>query len=491
LSKSIIGLGADTLVYGVGSALTRAIGLLLLPFFTHFVSPSDFGVLAMLGILGMVLQPVFGLGVSASLGPVYYNCVDEQAKGAAVWTGFSISALSSLVLVLVAWAMPRELCNLIHLPLENAHLISLSLTGIALGIMSIPLSLQAQFERRARLYVGINVASVIVTMFVTAVSVGRLKMGASGMVMGQLAGNAASFLAFAVWALARPWLYGVSWRYAKEILAIGIPLIPSFAFLFVIMYLNRYILEWVRGLSEVGVYSVGFSLGMGICVVTSAVASAWYPYFMQYKDRQKEAEVVFGKVFLYVMLGIGSLCLAFAFAGRPAVILLTPNAFHGASLVVGLIALANLLQILFNLLLPGIYFNDNVRWLSIIQGAAAAISLPVNYLMIDAWGGLGAAAGVVAGNLLMLLALVAWNYRSRNHYLAPIYDWERMFKFCGMAIFLLMVWLATPVWSFFIELGKAVLLMLALVIFLWNLLNAYEKEALRKLLPQRRSGSYE
>lgn len=81
MKQQILNLGKDSLIYGVGSVVTRFIGLLTLPIFTAYLTPEEYGVLAMLGLLTMVAQPVFSLGLAAAMGPSYFrsdcplNCI--------------------------------------------------------------------------------------------------------------------------------------------------------------------------------------------------------------------------------------------------------------------------------------------------------------------------------------------------------------------------------------------------------------------------------
>ena len=45
MKQQILSLGKDSLIYGVGSVIIRFTGLLLLPLFTAYLSPEEFGVL--------------------------------------------------------------------------------------------------------------------------------------------------------------------------------------------------------------------------------------------------------------------------------------------------------------------------------------------------------------------------------------------------------------------------------------------------------------
>ena len=73
MRQVILSLAKDSMVYGVGSVITRFIVLITLPLFTTYLKPEEYGVLAMLAILTMLAQPVFSLGLSAAMGPSYFE----------------------------------------------------------------------------------------------------------------------------------------------------------------------------------------------------------------------------------------------------------------------------------------------------------------------------------------------------------------------------------------------------------------------------------
>lgn len=481
IKASIGSLGRDSLTYGLGSAVTRSVGLLLLPIFTKYVSTQEFGVLAMLGILGMVAQPIFSLGLSAAMGPCYFEGNDAQAKLGAVGTTFVLSLIGGGTLLLLAWGAQKQVVSLVRLPIDYANLAGLSLTACAFSIFSVPFSQQIQFEKQAVLYVWISVSSVLITMVSSVVGVVFLQLGAKGMVIGQLAGNISNFVLFylASHRIGRPQF---NRSLLPKLLSLGLPLVPSFAFLFLIMHGNRYLLEWKMGLEAVGVYSVGFSIGVGISVLTSAIASAWYPFFMGFMNRVDEAGLLFGRIITYYVFGVGAFCLFFIFAARPGVMVLTNKEFYDAIVVVGLIAVAHYVQTMFNLLLPGIYFNKEVGFSSFIQAISAALSVPVSYVFVVNFGIIGAATGVVFGNVFMVVILFVWNILNREKYPEILFEWKRLASFFVSALVLIFSYTCLPVLSLGGEILKTIFYLLFVILLLLFIINKEERNVLHNFL---------
>ena len=59
----------QTAIYGIGELLPRAIGLVLLPLYANFLEPADYGLLAVLDMIGVY----FGIVVNAGFSSTEFN----------------------------------------------------------------------------------------------------------------------------------------------------------------------------------------------------------------------------------------------------------------------------------------------------------------------------------------------------------------------------------------------------------------------------------
>jgi len=479
MKQQILSLGKDSLIYGVGSVVTRFIGLLTLPLFTAYLTPDEYGVLAMLALLTMVVQPIFSLGLGAAMGPRYFEQDDIQNKSTVVWTMLLIHTISSAFLIVIGWTYPAPIAKLVRLSSEHSLLIGLSLTGCAFTIMATAITARVQFEKQAKLYVVVTLITALTAIVVSILTVVYLGWGVKGMVIGQLSGNVITLLAFLFIAL-RDTKLVINGVMAKELIRQGLPLIPSFGFVFVIMHGNKYILEWSLGLDAVGVYSVGFNLGMTMSIITGGISTAWFPFFLRYINRQTEAEEIFPKVFTYYVLGVGLLALFYFIFAKIVVLTLTHEAYHSAHHLIGFVAIANFSQTLFGFFLPGLYFNKEVKYVSVVQGIAALLSLPLNYYLIIETGVWGAAIGLAMSNMLMATLMYGWNVINKSRYPRVNYEWVRVFGFFAMAcgIYAVNEYFSATVMVY--EVAKSVALAASAVILTFLLLNRSERTLLVK-----------
>ena len=67
-------------IYGLGDVATSIVSLLLLPVYTRFLTPSDYGVIAMLLTVEAGGKIIFRWGVDTAFIRLYYDCADQKAR---------------------------------------------------------------------------------------------------------------------------------------------------------------------------------------------------------------------------------------------------------------------------------------------------------------------------------------------------------------------------------------------------------------------------
>jgi O-antigen/teichoic acid export membrane protein len=473
-------LAKGTLIYGTGGILSRFIGFLLLPVFTSYLTPAEFGISSMLGFISFLLTPVFSLGLGAAMGICYFEKDDQWRRETTIWTVSTILGMSVSALAILGVVFSREISLLVFRTPQCRYLVTVSVMSTCLNILSTPFMLYFQFEDKAKTFVTLATLSALIGTGLNVLMVVVLEKGIEGFIESGLMAQAVTFLAFLL-----PVIAVVRYRFSRTlaygILKLGIPLIPSFVFLFVIQQGNKYILQWFKGLETVGIYSIGFNLGVMMNLIVGGFTTAWMPYFMWFINKWDEARILFGRVLTYYAFSFGGLSLLFYITARPVVMIMTKSPFHEAYKVVGLSATAQFLTGVFSIFLPAIYFAKDVKYVTLIQGVSAFLAVAFNLLLILWMGMLGSAIGLVLGILLMSILQHAWNLKRKSFYLNVQYEWNRILWFSVFYLGYIIIMLLKPNFSLIIELLISGSTIAILPICLYVLLNNGEREVVRKI----------
>ena len=87
-------------VYGLGDVATSLISLLLLPVYTQYLTPSDYGVIAMLLTVEASGKILFRWGVDTAFMRLYYDCTDQKARQRLSSTLFFFGLVFALLMLL-------------------------------------------------------------------------------------------------------------------------------------------------------------------------------------------------------------------------------------------------------------------------------------------------------------------------------------------------------------------------------------------------------
>lgn len=421
IKKELSRLCKNSLIYGIGGALNRFIGLLLLPFFTRVLSPEDYGIVALLSLLVVLMSGVLSLGTANSIGLLYYNEGDLSKRPVIVWSNFCLMVANGCFWYAIICFFAPSLSVLMFDTAEFSNLIRLAFLTAILSTITDPWLALLRMEERALKYFVLTVSGAIVNALVSCFLVLVLDWSVRGLLLAGTIGSVIMLLT--VWFfVGRKVKFSVNPKLLIPLVRIGFPSIFGlFAFL-IIDYSDRLMIKYFLNLSDLGIYTVGYSFGMVMVIFMNAFGTAWSPFFMSYVTKPDEAREVFGRVLTYYILGFGSISVLFFLLAKPMLSLTTAPEFHDAWIVVGLVALGYMIKGCYLIFLPGIYFAKKLGLQSILEWIAAVLNIVLNISLIPSFGILGAAFATFLSYLS--LPILAW-FTARK-YLVVNYEWSRI-----------------------------------------------------------------
>lgn len=449
---------------------------MVLPIFTTYLTPVDYGVIGVLAFISFLIAPLFGLGLGISCGIAYYEKDSETRKDQTIWTTFVLLGFSSVILLLVTMIFSKELSVLFFKSTTYNNFIILSvLTSIFNSILIQPFTLKLQLDNKAKLYVVLFVIANVVTLILNLFFVIILKRGVWGWVESGLISGLITLVLFAIPTL-KYTKFAVTYDLAKELIKLGLPLVPSFFFLFVIQHSSRYMLERYHDLQAVGIFTIGYNFGLAINLGVGSFTTAWYPYFTSFMNKQEETKFIFNRILTYYTYGFGTLVIMFFLFAKTALILLTQPQFYTAYTVVGFIALSQFFIGVFSLLVPGIYFNKETKYVNYVQVLSCIVVLLLNWLLIPRFAVIGAALATVGGvGSMAFFQYLLNNYRP---YVKIEYEWIRLLKFAGLLILAAAYAFYIARYSWKLNLALSLSGFIITLCIVWTFLTAAEKTLL-------------
>jgi O-antigen/teichoic acid export membrane protein len=466
-------LARHSAVYGLGTLVSRFIAVLLLPVYTRYLSPADYGLIETLIALTAVLTVLLAGGVKSAFFRFYFDYKDEAGKRRVIRTSFWFTMVMGTAGLVACIALAGPISELLFDTSDHADLVRAAAVGLWAHINYEQMTSLFRVEQRSVAYLIATLINLGLTVGATILLVVVLEKGPIGVIVGNFTGTLIVYLLLLAY---RREQLGFEWDrpLLREMNRFGMPLVPSGLFLWVLNFSDRFFLVKLSGAREVGLYSVGVRFASAIILLLAAFRTAW-PAFAYSIDDDDEAASTYAFVLTYLVVITSWISLALGVLAPWLVQLLTTESFYDAERVVAPLSFAAVVFGGYMVVVVGIARVRKTRSNWIITGAAAALNVALNLLLIPEFGMMGAAAATVGAYATLFLG-IAWKAQQ----LFPVpYQWRRVATAFGTAIALCVIGR-----SFDMPLGGAIVLVAVYPFVLWPL-GFFLPEELRRLRLRR------
>ena len=423
-------------IYGLGDVATSVVSLLLLPVYTKYLTPSDYGVIAMLLTVEASGKIIFRWGVDTAFMRLYYDCADQKARQRLASTLFIFLLAVNGSLLLVSLPLSGALSELLLGSLDYRLLISLVLINtFVVGFYFIPFQVLRIVEQ-PKPFIALVFSRSASTLILRLVLVIWAGMGVMGVVLADIVVTGVFTLILGRWfaPLIRPMF---SMAVLRDALGFGLPRIPHSLAHQVMGMADRYFLNAYATLHDVGLYSIGASFGLALKLFLSAFEYAWTPFFLGVM-KEPDAKRIYTTVSTYVFAVLVLLAAGLCAVAADLIRLTTTPEFYSAARVTPWIALGVLCQGIYLVGSIGLVITKRTTRYPIATGLAAAASLMANALLIPRYGMIGAAWSNTVAYATLAAATVGFSMRAY-----PIrYEWLRLLRIsvAGIAAYAAAEW---------------------------------------------------
>lgn len=418
----------NTLVYGLGNYGVKLIGFLLIPLYTRYLSPSDYGVIALVAMYSQVMFVVMNLGQGFSLFRFYYDKDSDEARERVVAAALWIVLLFALPLGAIPLLFSRPLAATILGSPDLWYLMWIgTATVLCKVLLRMPFSLMRAGDQAHR-YATWSVVRNGLTTFLALALVAGIHLGATGVVLSQFLGDFIMCLLL-TGVTFRMLRAGFHWGDIRKQLLFGLPLIPAGAAAFALDLLDRWFLKHYSSVGEVGIYSLGYRFGEILSFAVTAFQLSW-PQFVFANRKSENAPEIYAQMTTYWVALLFLLWLGLSVAAPELLRLMATPSYYSAASVVPVIGLAMALDGLTFTVNIGVLFSKKpyLRMAAVV--AAAIVNIALNFLLIPRYGMMGAAWATMIGFFVQLCVALTLSLRE---YHIP-YHWGRVLSAIGIAI---------------------------------------------------------
>ena len=417
--------GLHGLVYTISTVAGSAMGFVLIPLLTAWLSPSEYGIVANVQSLVNLFNVLFAFGMTVTWSRYWFE-FDEGSRQQRRFLGTTMVfvmgwslLLSSVMFIIGPWLFRHVLPGVEFYP-YGAIALGTSLCMVVFNQQQIIF----RVRQKSWWFAVLNIGRLVFTVGLVVLGVGVLRWAALGKVAADLI-VAALGAVIALALLLRRITISFETAHLREALRYAVPVLPHTLAVVILQITDKFFLTNLRGLDDTGVYSIAFKFGSIMSIVAYSANMSWHPFFMKTAaEKGDEAPPVFARMTTYwfmVMLLVGLLITLFS---REVVQLFTfSEPYRAAAPLVPVFVFGYLLYGAYMLAATQVFYAKRaVRLLPVATITAGVLNIALNALLIPRWGMYGAAWATFCSYVAsLLLAFVL----AQRHYPVP-YEWKRL-----------------------------------------------------------------
>lgn len=468
-------LSAQTLIFGLGGAVTQVAAMLLLPIYTRILTPDDYGQIAIVTLVTSVIAILLNGGQNTAFFFFYFQRETPDARRQLTGTVVIYLLVSAAVFLLLLIVFGEPAAALLFKDVTLWPLLQVALVGTFFDAGNqIPFA-TFRAEQRAAQYAALSILRFVINVTLNIIAVAVLRWGVVGVIYANLLTSVLFFGA----CLGLRW-HAIAWTVdfslLRPLLRFGLPLVPGALASWALNLSNRFFLERYADLHQIGIYAVGYSIAGVVNMLMGWFNTAYAPYVFSIAG-QPGAKTVYARMMTYALTLFTLVGLGLSIFASQALLLLATPSYYGAASVVPLIALAHLFYELDYILSFGLNLANKTAYYSFIMGAGAVVNLMLNFILIPPFGIMGAAvSSALSYGLLPII-----DYLIVRRVYPVSYEWTRLLKLALVSTGAYLISIVFRTSQFWVDLavGAALILTWCLVLYWWRFFTPNELSATR------------
>lgn len=377
-------------VYGLGTIIGQTVGFLLLPLYTRYLTPEDYGVLSLINITMDIAGIVAGLGIIASMARFYYEFDTAAERNLVISTIYWISFAVTVIFLPLLYLGSSLLSLLIfksHVYTTHFRIASFALI---FGIISDMGLTYYRVQSKSVIFIQFSLAGMLLSIGLNIYFVVFARTGVIGIFYSSLIKQVILALILSVLILARTGLQ-FSGTLASGIIRFSFPLIFSNIFRVLVNESDKFFINYFFSPFTTGIYAIAQKIGNSIHqLVISPFLQTYMPRRFEIM-KQKDASKTYGAILHYYLVVICSAGLALALFSSIIVRLMTTEQYHSAARYIPLAVLSVIIFGLKYHFETGIMIQKQTKYIAYINGVSALTNVALNFVLISRyqlWGAL-------------------------------------------------------------------------------------------------------
>ncbi|MDA9557893.1 oligosaccharide flippase family protein [Vibrio sp.] len=386
----------NVISYSFGIILSRGISLILLPVYTFYLTPDDYGNIEVITTILQLVILLTSLQIETSYQRYFFSKGNDKRK--------EVCFLTIAVLSLIALFIFIVIFNFTSLSYEDDVILSLLLIPFIAFLTNINVIIQVSLRSDDKIgaFNLLTIIQVFVTATYTILSLKYFNVSILHVFIGQIIGL------FCVVACSQKFVsfkltYNI--EIFKALLSYSLPQVPARILSFFNTYGGRFSIVYFLSPRELGIYAIAMKISSIVMLLHQAFSLSWAPYI--FKIKNLEIKLV-NQIFRVLLLLIFLIVAFFHYFSDEIQSLLSSGEYKESSQLISALVLSNALFIIKEIVDIGPKIKKQTKYIS-YSYAISSVSLFLLLILLTPYYSL---FGVVYASVIsnVILISVSWYY---------------------------------------------------------------------------------
>ncbi|MCX5814224.1 MAG: oligosaccharide flippase family protein [Proteobacteria bacterium] len=395
-------LGKEVIIYGISGTIARFIGMFLMPIYTRIFTPSDYGVIGMINIIGSAVVIVADLQIIHGMAR-YFNETEGDERRSLIGTGYSFTiGLAVLFGFIIFWGSTLWSSLILHTT-DYAELFKCLGLQIPLSVSFSYMLYLLRLRHQPVKYMLATLGMALFSILCGVLLVIYMKLGLIGAILAQVLGFVFGN-AIALFFEYRDLKVTIHWNKLKQMAAFGFPMVPAVAGTWLQQVFGQVLILSMISLSELGIYSVALRVASALFLFQMAFALAWSPYALSVMNKPGDKEAYADALRIYASVGF-LIAIPFIVFAREIIVILTDPNFYSSYKLIGVTAIAVVVEGIPMIAGVGTIVTKKTKYNSIAYYAGLVVTIIVTIYAIKELGVIGVPLGLLSGRLVQSIII--------------------------------------------------------------------------------------
>jgi len=390
------------LIYGIGNIICQIIPVIMLPIITSIMPNSSYyGINDMVNLIVSFVAAIAMMGMYDSMFRMFFEREDKEFKKSICSTAIFFVMLSSIIICILMFMFKDLILNTIASDVKYNLLFFIIIFNIFFSGVSSIVSAPTRMENKRKIFLIANAVTPILSY---SVSIPLLLKGEYVYALPIAAMSSTVIKSVVFYMINRDWFSYklISFKYLKELIKIGAPLMPTFLMYWVFNSFDRVMIKEMLGLNELGIYSVASRIAQISQFIYTAFAMGWQYFAFSTMNDEDQKELISNVADYLLVISIVA-TIGINALSKIIFSILAKGSYGEGFIVLPYLFISPLLLMIYHTI-GNQFLVVKKTWLEpLILSIAVIANVIFNYLLIPIMGIEGASIGTMIGYLMAVL----------------------------------------------------------------------------------------